>query len=265
LVQKIGFVRAIRAPRQRSVASDMASRATPIRDGSKAQPTRIFFVDDSGDPTIAVLAAISFELSEWRRIYSEWLGWRRWMWKHYRLPADFELHAREFLSGRGEISYRDSGRITQKPLINSVLNLRQEAYRRSLVQINRQEGVSVLAVAWQGRTIAEAYAWFIAELDQLLADLGEEAIIVVDGLDDSSYRPAHRQLHIKSRRIIEDPLLQSSRHSQLIQMADLVAYAAFQHLAADPEKRFMWDWYPALLANSVFAAEWGRKGIWRPE
>jgi hypothetical protein len=153
----------------------------------------------------------------------------------------------------------------QKPRIDSVLGLRKEAYRRSLAQIDRQEGVSVLAVAWQGRTLAETYAWFIAQLDELLADLGEEAIIVVDGLDDSSYRPAHRQLDIKTRRIIEDPLMQSSRHSQMIQMADLVAHAAFQHLVADPEKRFMWDWYPTLLANSVFANEWGREPIWVPE
>lgn len=177
---------------------------------------RIFFVDDSGDQTIAVLAAISFELNEWHRVLIEWLGWRRWMWKQYRLPTDFELHAQEFISGRGEISYRDSDGIVQNPRIDNVLGLRKEAYRRSLAQINRQEGVSALAVAWQEKTITDAYAWFITELDELLADLGEEAIIVVDGLDDSSYRPAHRQLDIKTRRIIEDPLMQSSRHSQLI-------------------------------------------------
>ena len=59
--------------------------------------------------------------------------------------------------------------------------------------------------------------------------------------------------------------MQSSRHSQLIQMTDLIAYAAFQHLVADPEKRFMWDWYPKLLANSVFAEEWGRGPVWVPE
>ncbi len=78
---------------------------------------------------------------------------------------------------------------------------------------------------------------------------------MVDGRDDSSYRSGHRQLEIKSRRIIEDPLMQSSRHSQPIQMADLVAHAAFQHLHEDPERRFMWDWYPELLADSFFAAE----------
>lgn len=226
---------------------------------------RIFFVDDSGDQTIAVLAAISFELDEWRRVLIEWLGWRRWMWKQYGLPTDFELHAQEFVSGRGEISYRDSAGIVQKPPIDSVPGFRKEAYRRSLAQIDRQGGVSVLAVGWQGRTLAEAYAWFITELNELLADLDEEAMVVVDGLDDSSYRPAHRQLDIKTRRIIEDPLMQSSRHSQLIQMADLVAYAAFQHLVADPEKRFMWDWYSGLLANSFFADEWGRESIWVPE
>jgi hypothetical protein len=226
---------------------------------------RIFFIDDSGDQTIAVLAAVSFDIGHWRRVLVEWLGWRRWMWKTYGLPTDFELHAQEFISGRGEIAYRDKGGVLQKPRIDNVLGLRKDSYRGSLSQINRQEEISVLAVAWQAKTIAETYAWFIAELDELLADLGEEAIIVVDGLDDSSYRPAHRQLDIRTRRILEDPLMQSSRHSQLIQMADLVAHAAFQHLVADPEKRFMWEWYPDLLSDSIFAATWGRPAIWVPE
>ncbi len=115
----------------------------------------------------------------------------------------------------------------------------------------------MLAVASPNMKVGELYHWWIGELDELLADRDEEAIIVVDGLDDSSYRPAHRALDLRARRIIEDPLMQSSRHSQLIQMADLIAHAAFQHLAGDAKKRFMWDWYPQLLPNSVFAGEWG--------
>jgi hypothetical protein len=225
---------------------------------------RIFYVDDSGEEEIAVLGVLSFEIVDWRQTLTEWLGWRKWLWKHYRLPTDFELHAQEFVSGRGTISYRgDEGEVIH-PDIDRVLGLRKEAYRRCLAQIDRQEEISVLAVASPNMTVGELYHWWIGELDELLADRDEEAIIVVDGLDDSSYRPAHRALDLRARRIIEDPLMQSSRHSQLIQMADLIAHAAFQHLAGDAKKRFMWDWYPRLLPNSVFAPEWGRPAIWRP-
>jgi hypothetical protein len=103
---------------------------------------------------------------------------------------------------------------------------------------------------------------FVEKINGLLEDRGERGIIVVDGKDDSSYRPAHRALALRTRHIIEDPLMQSSRHSQLIQMADLVAHAAFQHQVGNPEKRFMWDWYPTLLQDSFFEHELERPQIW---
>jgi hypothetical protein len=174
---------------------------------------RIFYVDDSGDEAIAILGAVTFEIDDWRLVLTEWLGWRKWMWKTYGLPADFELHAQEFVSGRGEISYRGPDGKDVHPRIDAVVGLRKEAYRRSLAQIERQEEISVLAVARQGATIADLYRLFVAELDELLADRNEETLLVVDGLDDSSYRPAHRALDLKARRVIEDPLMQSSRHS----------------------------------------------------
>ena len=54
--------------------------------------------------------------------------------------------------------------------------------------------------------------------------------------------------------------MQSSRHSQLVQAADLAAYAAFQHVAADPDRRFMWEWYPRLLSESFLSSS-GLEGL----
>ena len=46
----------------------------------------------------------------------------------------------------------------------------------------------------------------------------------------SHLRAAHRALLIKHRRIVEDAALRRSSDSQLLQMADICAYAAFQSL-----------------------------------
>src|ERR1051326_2392316 len=100
---------------------------------------RIFYVDDSGDEEIAVLAVLSFQAEEWHRVLTEWLGWRKWMWKEFGLPIDFELHAPEFLSGRGEIPHRGPGGEPVLPDINSLVGLRKQAYQLSLKQIERQE------------------------------------------------------------------------------------------------------------------------------
>lgn len=55
-------------------------------------------------------------------------------------------------------------------------------------------------------------------------------IVIVDGKPtdpDPGVKLAHRELAVKSRRIIEDGWVQDSS-SQLIQLADLVVHCAFQ-------------------------------------
>ena len=213
----------------------------------------LFFVDDSGDPTVGVITALVFPWEVWPKVLKEWLGWRKWLWKQYQLPTDFEIHAQEFVSGHGTVpDYEDAEGVLRKPEISSKLGLRKEVYRRSLAQIERQSDVRIITIACEGLGVPGTYSRFVALIDEWLRGLGEWGIFIVDGKDDSAYRPAHRKLELRDRRIIEDPLMQSSRHSQLIQMADLVAHAAFQHVKRDEDKRFMWDWYPRQLAGSSF-------------
>ncbi len=219
---------------------------------------RVFYVDDSGNEAISIIAAVTFELSEWPTVLKAWLGWRKWLYKTYALPPDFEIHAQEFVSGHGQVPPAEKG--GAPPPINGTVGLRREAYRRTLEQLNRQANVHVAAIARRGLTVPEVYAQFVESLDFWLGDRGEQGVCIVHGGDDSSYRPAHRALPLRTRHLLEDPLMQSSRNSQLIQAADLAAYAAFQNVWKDPEKRFMWDWYPRLLANSYLSEE-GLPGI----
>lgn len=214
---------------------------------------RVFYVDDSGDEDLSVIAAITFEFERWPVVLKQWLGWRRWLYKTYGLPTDFEIHAQEFVSGHGVIP--PGSKTDTEPEINRKVGLRREAYRRTLEQINRQDGLSVLAVARTGRKVFEVYAEFVERIDFWLGDRGEQGFCIVDGRDDSSYRPAHRELKLKTRSLLEDPLMQSSSHSQLVQATDLVAHAAFQYANEDEGKRFMWEWYPRLLAGSFLEDE----------
>lgn len=64
---------------------------------------------------------------------------------------------------------------------------------------------------------------------------------------DPRYFTAHRELKLAGRHIIEDPLFQYSHRSQWVQMADMVAYAAYQHLARYRGKEFAWSWYERHL------------------
>ncbi|CAM3744197.1 DUF3800 domain-containing protein [Micrococcus flavus] len=50
--------------------------------------------------------------------------------------------------------------------------------------------------------------------------------------------------------LIEDPVFHDSRRSQLVQMADLVAYTAFCHLNRHAGNVYAWNWYADHLAAS---------------
>lgn len=81
---------------------------------------------------------------------------------------------------------------------------------------------------------------------------GELGILYMDGDGtDRSYVAAHRELKLATRSLIEDPAFQHSHSSHLVQFADLVAYAGYQHVLQLPEKRFAWSWYPSLSAVDV--------------
>lgn len=95
-----------------------------------------------------------------------------------------------------------------------------------------------------GAAKAEAYARLVRHVDGQLAETGEVGMLVMDGDGtDPMYRLAHRDLKLATRHLLEDPLFQHSHHSQPVQIADLVAYAAYMHLARIPEKQAMWDWW----------------------
>jgi hypothetical protein len=66
---------------------------------------------------------------------------------------------------------------------------------------------------------------------------------------DPTYRTAHRALKLDQRRVIEDAIYLDSKHTQLEQMADLVAWSAYASLDRHPGNEFAWDWYNRFLAE----------------
>ena len=68
----------------------------------------------------------------------------------------------------------------------------------------------------------------------------------MDGTNPN-YRKQHRKLKLKDRLIVEDVWMKDSAHCQFIQIADMAVHAAFQAVARNPDKSFMWDWYAEYL------------------
>ncbi len=75
-------------------------------------------------------------------------------------------------------------------------------------------------------------------------------MIIMDGDgSDSSYRDIHRSLALSKRHVIEDAIYLDSKHSQLVQMADLVAWTANAFVDQNPKNEFAKEWYPQYLSE----------------
>ncbi len=214
---------------------------------------RLFYVDDSGSERTgwAVHSWVECTAVGWRAGLRDWLSLRRALYRDHQIPADYELHASKFVGGRGNPS-RD-------PNWNRMKHLRSLVAEQALMAISASHHLRVGTVHRRdtGRrhahsdAAASLYAGLVNHIDARLRTADEFGLIVVDGngTDGSYYRP-HRALRLDDRHVIEDPLFQESHRSQWVQMADLVAYAAYVHLLRPPSKQFAWNWYDRHLRRS---------------
>jgi hypothetical protein len=110
----------------------------------------------------------------------------------------------------------------------------------------------VITVCRPGSDRLATYQALIGAFEQTMLAIDRDVVVMVDGNQpDARLRGEHRQLKLKKRRVLEDPWHERSEHSQLLQIADLVVHAAYQHVVRNPNRKFMWDWYPQQLSTNV--------------
>lgn len=207
--------------------------------------TRMYYVDDSGagETGYAVFSWITCDITAWRTGLAAWLALRRRFFVDYQIPPSYELHATLFVNGRGRPSLDAEW--------NASKSKRADAVQLALETIGRCRELGV-GTAYRrfgkarelGLARADLYRALVADLECRLAAADELGLVLMDGDGvDPGYAAAHRGLSLRHRRMIEDPLFRVSHQSQWIQMADLVAYCAYQSLLRHPGKQFLWDWY----------------------
>ncbi|MEU1804764.1 hypothetical protein [Streptomyces sp. NPDC019937] len=175
-------------------------------------------------------------LRAWRELRNQWHS-------EYGVPTDFELHATNFLSGRGRPGGLNPTKIDRYRMAQAALDLIGAQASLSIVTVYTEEP------AHWGRAKRQAYEGLLRRLDRRLDETGERAALVVDG-DGSEhlYGQVHRQV---SPRHIPFPAVEVPAHaSPWIQMADVVAHSACQAIARQHSRRFMWGWYSRHLSKA---------------
>ena len=217
------------------------------------RPTRpyIAYVDDSGSEAVGWLwtgLAIPFEL--WSEYLRRWLLFRKWLYRQHGIPANFELHAQVWLSVEPVRQTRSAEQLAlvhddDGELVDMLRRgrthrrARFEVFEKALKTIGTFSDARLFTVATGSSTGAAKIALYddlLCFVEDFLAGEGAHATFVVDGAHDSGghLRAAHRALLIGRRRIIEDAGLRRSADSQLLQMADCCAHAAFQSVQDRP-------------------------------
>ncbi len=229
------------------------------------------YVDDSGDSRNGTtLSAILVEPARWSGVLAAWLEGRRAVHREFGVRKHAELHAANLYKGRGVFC--------ETPEQQSRFGGRQRAATGRIVlnHLSQYEHFHVLTVGTSGTSKPTVYARFVAHLEDWAATEDTELVIFYDGpqgihQDDGSeptreqlstqwedalrnaapYRRVHRDLDIGRRRVVEDPIMQDSRYSQLIQAVDLIAYGAYQrHRQAHPE---LWGTRTAVVPAAIRA------------
>lgn len=224
---------------------------------TRPQIDRLLYVDDSGRPQsgIVVFGWIEVSPDRWSDVLGSWIDLRRMLWREYGIPVARELHTTEVVNGRGRVS----AHMPLRHVHNGVefwKDFGREVAELCLDAIRCCAGARVGAV-WRridpmdlSSAKAATYSALIRRWEAELASANSLGVVLMDGDgSDTSYRAAHRSLKLSDRRVVEDPLHLDSRSSQLIQMADLVAWTAYAHIDRHVSNEFAWNWYANYLAE----------------
>lgn len=223
--------------------------------------TRLIYIDDSGHPAsgLVVYGWVEFAPDRWASVLKSWLDMRKRLWREFSIAVTEELHTTQYVNGRGRISKGVPERYTHNG-VQFWKDFGRDVAVECLQTLRSTEGLSVGSVWRRGaqediaRTRREAYAALVTRLESQLAETGELALLFMDGDGtDVSYRSTHRSLRLAERRVIEDAIHLDSRSSQLMQMADLVAWSANAHLDRVDGNRFAWTWYETYLSERDWA------------
>ncbi len=193
------------------------------------------YVDDSGDEKVRCFSALLIHESVWRESRSQLLDFRRGLKKTDGVYITKELHATEFVAGRGRIA---------KEIVSKAR--RCAIFRETLQQVASLPKARLLNAVGSKTNERLLFERLVTRLNRTMAEWRSHALIVHDEGKDYSYMVRRMSVYnpVPSRygvwpdgrpfknipvdRLIEDIVYRDSRKSPLVQMADFCAYALFR-------------------------------------
>ena len=235
----------------------------------------LFYVDDTGENGHVGFSALGIPATSWKQSYSTLLDFRRKLCAGYGIPLGCELHATEFIGGRGT-----AGRAIRD-------------WDRRLEVFN---GVLDLADGIPGATLVSAFdksAYEYRLFERLMTRINNcavnstcHAIVISDEGKNARFRALARKLgkynpipsrfggwagigptkNIPTDAILEDIIFRPSDGCRFVQLVDFCAYALLRYEiphATRPALSNSFDRLKTIVNIKAFGKDPRRKGIIR--
>lgn len=201
------------------------------------------YVDDSGDEHYRCYSALLVHESAWRTHLETFRSYRRALKVSDGVFVTKELHATEFIAGRGRL-----GNATVSK------GRRCEIYHETLDMIAKLPKLKMLNAFASRGAEKQVFERLVNRLNRTMAEWNSRAIIIHDeGKDYTNlirrmgvYNPVRSMYgtwsdgssvkNMPTDRIVEDIVFRDSKRSSFIQMADFCAYALFRSEIPLPSK-----------------------------
>ena len=193
------------------------------------------YIDDSGDEKVRCYSALLVHESVWRINRAMVLDFRRSLKQTDGIYITKELHATEFVAGRGNVA-----------AIAVSKSRRCEIFHEALAFIAGLPKIRMLNAIGPRSDERQLFERLITRLNRTMAEWRSHAVMIHDEGKDYShvvrrmgiYNPVPSRYgkwpdgltykNMPTERLIEDIIYRDSKSSPFIQMADFCAYALFR-------------------------------------
>jgi hypothetical protein len=229
----------------------------------------LVYIDDSKDEKCSIFSALSIPEENWQKAFQMLKGFRKEIKKSDGIYVYKELHAWEFVSGRGKIAD------------NIVFKSRRCAiFDQTLTLIASLPGARLFNTVSPPGKDEISFEWLLNRINIFSCKAKNNAILICDQGKEKSYTRLRRRMgsynpipsqyqkwsetgafhkNIPINNIVEDPFFKDSSQSYFIQLADFCAYALLRRENPLPSKnKYGLDKSFALLSG-ILVREASRK------
>lgn len=229
------------------------SRTEHISPFSRGPNVDLIYLDESGDISWSAskgtrnfaLSAIAVPEESWNEIFDKLKSYRKWLRDRYDIPMSKEIHARDFLNGRGRPS---RSQIITKHVRVQIIS----TFVKNFSNFACRHGVYAINVCMPNRPGQNGYDLgvdrMLNRIERTLKARDRRGVLIFDEGKEHLIRRISRKMrvfnpvpsqygswgpsatkNITTDRLIGDPFFRNSGDDYFIQASDLLVYCVLKH------------------------------------